>query len=177
MAEITYEWSNVITFTPGLTPDGSYDTDVLYQTDIVKTTKLFGFQLGYPMVNVELHYTQVFTNFENAIEQYTALVNEYNIVDNMNNVIGTDKTTDDGAFTGTKFLFSTGNNAVVSAGSSKTFELKATVANAATDDYLTVKITEDAASLSDAVNKETRANALLDANQVFRAVLDMLGME
>lgn len=94
MAEITYEWSNVITFTPGLTPDGSYDTDVLYQTDIVKTTKLFGFQLGYPMVNVELHYTQVFTNFENAIEQYTALVNEYNIVDNMNNVIGTDKTTD-----------------------------------------------------------------------------------
>ena len=92
--EITYEWTNNIEFTSGLTPDGSYDNDTDYQRDIVKATKYFGFQLGFPMVNIELHYTQVFANFENAVEQYTSIVNEYNIIDNMTNIIGTNKSTD-----------------------------------------------------------------------------------
>jgi len=60
----------------------------------------------------------------------------FNVVDSANRISGgtyklfingTDKT-DDGVFTGTRFVFNTDKNSVVSAGSSKTFELKATLA-------------------------------------------------
>lgn len=76
----------------------------------------------------------------------------------------TDKTAD-GVFAAGVFTFAANENSVVAAGSSKTYELKATLAWVVSDDYVSVKLIEDAADLSAGV--EDKANATTDANAVF----------
>ncbi len=88
-------------------------------------------------------------------------------------VNGEDKTTTYGAFTwsaasGTlAFEFTDVNkDAVVAAGTTKTFELKATLGGTLADnDYVTTKLVEDTTSLS--AGAETRANAIADTNAKF----------
>ena len=76
----------------------------------------------------------VASNFANAVTltPYKLYVN------------GTDKTAD-GAFAGTRFTYtSNAKDAIIAAGTSKTFELKATVnGTLTTSDYVSVKLVED----------------------------------
>jgi len=80
-------------------------------------------------------------------------------------VNGVDKTADFDAVDDTSFTADANKNVIVSAGSSKTFELKTTIAAAIAGDYATYKITEDAASLS--AGTENKADCVADANNNF----------
>jgi len=54
----------------------------------------------------------------------------------------------------------TNKNEIISAGSSKTFELKATTSNVVTDDYTSVKIVEDSGAVA-AATKAAAAGSLI----------------
>lgn len=92
--EVSYEWTNDIIFSSGNTPMGVYDDDINYRKDAVRVTKYVALTLGYPMVNIELHPYQIFTFFENAVDKYTSIINESNIKNNLNLILGTDRETD-----------------------------------------------------------------------------------
>ena len=67
----------------GSTPFGIYDTDTSYQTDGPKVASWCAKRLGYPIVDVELIDLNFYACFEEAVSEYSAQVNQFNIRDNM----------------------------------------------------------------------------------------------
>ena len=67
----------------GSTPFGLYDTDTEFQTEGPQVAKWCAQRLGYPIMDVELQDTQFYACFEEAISEYGAQVNQYNIRDNL----------------------------------------------------------------------------------------------
>ena len=65
------------------TPYGFYDNEVLFVTHSVKTAEWTAKRLGYPINEVELQAAQIYTCFEEAVTEYGAIVNQYNIKDNI----------------------------------------------------------------------------------------------
>lgn len=76
-------------FSPGITPYGYYDNDTAFQTEAPQVAKWCANRLGYPIVDVELQDAHFFTAFEEAVTEYSSIVNDYNIYDNLLNVQGT----------------------------------------------------------------------------------------
>ena len=70
------------------TPFALYDTDTSFSTDADSISKWCANRLGYPMVDVEMQDVNFFTCFEEAVSEYGAQVNTYNIRDNMLNLYG-----------------------------------------------------------------------------------------
>jgi len=81
-------WPGSSSFFPGDTPFGIYDNDTSFQTDIEKTSVWCARRLGYPITDIELQDINLYTCFEEAITEYGAQVNTYNIRDNMLNLYG-----------------------------------------------------------------------------------------
>ena len=67
----------------GSTPFGLYDTDVTYCTASVKTADWCAKRLGYPIVDVEMQDVNFFACFEEAVTEYGAQVNRFNIRENL----------------------------------------------------------------------------------------------
>ena len=67
----------------GSTPFGLYDTDTTFQTDAPKFAKWCAQRLGYPIMAIELQDTQFYACFEEAITEYSAQVNQFNIRENL----------------------------------------------------------------------------------------------
>ena len=67
----------------GSTPFGIYDTDSEYQTDGPKVASWCAKRLGYPIVDVELVDLNFYACFEEAVSEYSAQVNQFNIKDNL----------------------------------------------------------------------------------------------
>lgn len=63
------------------TPFGIYDNDAVFQADAPQTAKWVAFRLGAVLLQVELTYPEVYTNFEEAISEYSTLVNNAQIKD------------------------------------------------------------------------------------------------
>ena len=74
----------------GSTPFGLYDTDVIFQADGPKVANYCARKLGYPIVDIELQSGSFFTCFEEAITEYSAQVNQFNIKDNLLSARGVD---------------------------------------------------------------------------------------
>jgi len=72
----------------GSTPFGLYDDDSTFQTDAPNLAIWVGRRLGYPITEVELLDTHMYTCFEEAISEYAAQVNQYNIRNNITNLLG-----------------------------------------------------------------------------------------
>ena len=72
----------------GNTPFGLYDSDSEFTTDARNVTDWCAQRLGYPVTDVELNDTNFFAAFEEAVTEYGAQVNTYNIRDNMLNLYG-----------------------------------------------------------------------------------------
>ena len=70
-------------FSPGTTPFGTYDNDTQFQTDVENTTKWCASRLGFPIVDIELQNEQFFSCFEEAVSEYAAQVNRFNIRENL----------------------------------------------------------------------------------------------
>ena len=67
----------------GSTPFGLYDTDSEFQTEAPKFATWCARRLGYPIMSVEFQDVQFYACLEESVTEYSAQVNQYNIVDNL----------------------------------------------------------------------------------------------
>ena len=72
----------------GSTPFGIYDTDTIYQTDGPKVASWCAKRMGYPIVDVELVDLNFYACFEEAVSEYSAQVNQFNIRNNLTSLQG-----------------------------------------------------------------------------------------
>ena len=72
----------------GATPFAYYDSESEFQSDGPKVAKWCARRLGYPVVDIEIQSGSFYACFEEAINEYSAVVNSWNIRDNMLNVQG-----------------------------------------------------------------------------------------
>lgn len=91
MSVNTY-WSGSGTFVTGSsTPFGLYDNDSQFVSDAPKTSVWVAKRLGYPIVNIELDNEQIWACFEEAVSEYSAQVNQFNIRNNIDILRGQPK--------------------------------------------------------------------------------------
>jgi hypothetical protein len=78
-------WPGSSSFSPSgsETPFGIYDNDAQFVEDAPKVAKWCAIRLGYPIQNVELISINFFACFEEAVSEYGAQVNQWNIRNNL----------------------------------------------------------------------------------------------
>ena len=82
-------WTGTATFVTGSsTPFGIYDNDLNFQVDAPKVATWCAQRLGYPIVDVELISSSFFAVFEEAVSEYSAQVNQFNIRQNLGSLQG-----------------------------------------------------------------------------------------
>jgi hypothetical protein len=81
-------WPGSSSFCPGETPFGFYDNDYEFQLDTDKVADWCAKRLGYPITDIEMQDIQFYACFEEAVTEYGAQLNAYNIRDNMLNLYG-----------------------------------------------------------------------------------------
>lgn len=67
----------------GSTPFGFYDNEAQFQSDAPRVASWCATRLGYPVMDVEMVDTQFYACFEEAITEYSAQVNQFNIRNNL----------------------------------------------------------------------------------------------
>ena len=72
----------------GGTPFALYDNDGAFTSSADKTSDWCAKRLGYPLTDIELQDINFYACFEEAVSEYGAQVNTYNIRDNMLNLYG-----------------------------------------------------------------------------------------
>jgi hypothetical protein len=75
-------------FFPGMTPFEIYDNDYHFSTDAPKVALWCVRRLGYPIIDVELIDEQLYACFEEATSEYSAQVNQFNIRNNLPQIMG-----------------------------------------------------------------------------------------
>jgi hypothetical protein len=81
-------WSGSSTYVTGNSPFGYFDNDAAYTTVIDEVASWTAKRLGYPVTDVELQDVHFYSAFEEAITEYSALVNTYDLIDNFMNIQG-----------------------------------------------------------------------------------------
>ena len=82
-------WTGSTTFTSGSsTPFGIYDSDSVFQSDAPKVASWCARRLGYPIIDIELQGDNFFAVFEEAVSEYSAQVNQFNIRNNLGSLEG-----------------------------------------------------------------------------------------
>ena len=81
-------WPGSASFASGDTPFGLYDTDLEFTSSANKTADWSAKRLGYPLTDIELQDINFFACFEEAVTEYGAQVNTYNIRDNILSLYG-----------------------------------------------------------------------------------------
>jgi hypothetical protein len=82
-------WTGSTTFTSGSsTPFGIYDNDSQFQVDAPKVASWCAKRLGYPIIDIELQGENFFAVFEEAVSEYSAQVNQFNIRNNLGSLEG-----------------------------------------------------------------------------------------
>jgi hypothetical protein len=86
--ELIYPGSS--SFFPGQTPFGIYDDDYNFQEDAPKMALWCARRLGFPIQNVELQDENFYACFEEAVSEYSAQVNQFNIRNDLYSLKGRD---------------------------------------------------------------------------------------
>jgi len=82
-------WTGTASFTSGSsTPFGIYDSDASFKSDAPKVASWCAKRLGYPIIDVELEGDNFFAVFEEAVSEYSAQVNQFNIRNNLGSLEG-----------------------------------------------------------------------------------------
>ena len=103
-------WTGTSSFTSGSsTPFGIYDTDSVFQSDAPKVASWCAQRLGYPIIDIELQGDNFFAVFEEAVSEYSAQVNQFNIRNNLGSLEGQPTGTN---YTGQSVLGSELNNVI-----------------------------------------------------------------
>jgi len=76
-------WAGSSSFASGQTPFGFYDTDSEFVSSIDNFSNWAAKRLGFPIVSVELASGSFYACFEEAVTEYSAQVNQFNITDNL----------------------------------------------------------------------------------------------
>jgi len=77
-------WEGITLFESGSsTPFGTFDTDTKFVIDAPKVAQWCATRLGYPIVDIELLPENIYACFEEAVGEYSAQVNQFNIRNNM----------------------------------------------------------------------------------------------
>lgn len=87
MADIPI-WNGNSNYVAGLGIFGYYDNDSSYISDADKVAKYVAFNLGYPVVDLELQPTQIYAMFEESVSIYAAEIYNYKIRDNYSSFEG-----------------------------------------------------------------------------------------
>ena len=72
----------------GNTPFGFFDNEVSFVQDAPKFAIWSGRKLGYPTIEIELYDVNFYAAYEEAINEYSAQVNYYNIINNLHYLQG-----------------------------------------------------------------------------------------
>jgi hypothetical protein len=75
--------------TTGSTPFGFYETDVQFKTEAPNAARWAATRLGYPIVDIEMIDVNFYACFEEAVNEYSAQVNQFNIRNNIGVLQGT----------------------------------------------------------------------------------------
>ncbi len=76
-------WPGSSSFSSGDTPWGLYDSDNEFTSSADKFASWAAKRMGYPITAVELQDSQFYACFEEAVTEYSAQVNQFNIKDNL----------------------------------------------------------------------------------------------
>ena len=79
MPKLDYAYENPSSFIVGQTPYGTYDSDSTFQSDIVSVTKWCAQRLGFPVLQLEIPSGSIYACFEEAVNEYSQHINNYNI--------------------------------------------------------------------------------------------------
>jgi len=93
MALETQIYPGSSSFVAGQTPFGIYDSDNEFQSEAPKVALWCARRLGYPIQNIELIDVNFYACFEEAVSEYGAQVNQFNIRNNLDSVKGKSKGT------------------------------------------------------------------------------------
>ena len=85
---IVWPGSGSLTEVTNSTPFGFYDTDDTFISHSVNTAEWCAKRLGYPIMDVELQGQHFYTCFEESVTEYGAIVNQYNIKNNISKLQG-----------------------------------------------------------------------------------------
>lgn len=77
----------------GNTPYGFYDNDPQFVSDAIASAKWAAMRLGYPVQDIELSDLQFYAAYEESISEYGATVNNWNIRQNLIEMVGSEKAT------------------------------------------------------------------------------------
>ena len=85
-------WPGSSSFASGQTPFGIYDSDAQFSGSGVNSVDRFADwsakRLGYPIMDVEMQAGSFYAVYEEAVTEYSAQVNQFNIKDNLFNLTG-----------------------------------------------------------------------------------------
>ena len=81
-------WAGSSSFSSGDTPWGLYDTDNEFTSSADKFADWSARRLGYPIMSIELQSGSFYACFEEAVTEYSAQVNQFNIKDNLLHLTG-----------------------------------------------------------------------------------------
>ena len=76
-------WAGSSSFGAGNTPYGFYDSDTAFTSSADNFADWSARRLGYPIVDIELQSGSFYACFEEAVTEYAAQVNQFNIRDNL----------------------------------------------------------------------------------------------
>ena len=76
-------WPGSSSFQSGQTPFGFYDTDNEFTSSCDSFSNWAAKRLGFPIISVELSSGSFYACFEEAVTEYSAQVNQFNITDNL----------------------------------------------------------------------------------------------
>ena len=82
-------WPGSSSFFPGDTPFGFYDSDTQFQSDADKVADWCVRRMGYPLVDIELQAVNLFTCFEEAINEYGSQLYHFQIINSFHTLEGT----------------------------------------------------------------------------------------
>jgi hypothetical protein len=89
---LNLKWPGSGSAISGSTPFGIYDNDSEFRNDGPKTAVWCAKRLGYPIVDIELVDEQFYACFEEAVSEYSAQVNQFNLRNNLDILRGQPKT-------------------------------------------------------------------------------------
>lgn len=75
-------WDGSSSFSPGATPFGFYDNDLLFQKDADRVARFCAIRLGWPLLDVELQSGSFYTCFEEAVTEYGNQIYEWKVREN-----------------------------------------------------------------------------------------------
>jgi len=88
---LNLKWTGSGSAISGSTPFGIYDNDNEFKNDGPKTAVWCAKRLGYPIVDVEMVDEQFYACFEEAVSEYSAQVNQFNLRNNLDILKGQPK--------------------------------------------------------------------------------------